>query len=52
MSNEVLYKRAMDAITALFSDDSVSTSKAKENMRSLCDEIEMLIDSLGDDNES
>ena len=46
MSNEDLYKEALDAINELFADRSVSTEKAEENLKSLRDEIEILIDSL------
>jgi hypothetical protein len=46
MSNEELYQQAMDAITRLFSDKSVSVSTARENLNSLIGKIEILLDSL------
>jgi hypothetical protein len=46
MDNEELYDAALKAITDLFSDQSVSQSKARENLRGLRDEIDMYIDSL------
>lgn len=49
MSNEQLYQDALDAVNKLFSDKSVSQSKARENLKSLRDEIDLLIDTLKDD---
>lgn len=49
MNNEELYQIALNAISALFSDMSVSKAKAKENLESLRDEIDIFMDSLGDD---
>jgi len=46
MSNEELYKAALDAINKLFSDRSVSKEKAVENLECLRDEIDTLIESL------
>lgn len=44
--NEQLYKKALDAITELFNDTSVSQEIAKENLEGLISEIEIMIDSL------
>lgn len=49
MSNEELYEKAKDAITELFSDQSVSQSECKSNLEGLIGEIEMLISTLKDD---
>jgi len=46
MNNEELYQAAMDAITALFSDKSVSVSVCRENLDTLLTEIETMMDSL------
>lgn len=46
MDNEALYEGALKAVTTLFSDTSVSKEKAKENLESLRDEIDIMIDSL------
>ena len=48
MENEDLYEKAMDSIRKLFSDRNVSTEKTIENMNGLRDEIEILLDSLGE----
>ena len=47
MSNEELYKEALEAINKLFSDRSVSQEKAVENLEGLRDEIDILLDALG-----
>lgn len=52
MSNEELYDAAVEAISKLFGDRSVSQAQAKENLRNLKGEIDVFIDSLGDDDES
>jgi len=49
MLNEELYEKAVEAITELFSDSSVSQSTAKKNLNSLIGEIEILISTLSDD---
>jgi hypothetical protein len=46
MSNEQLYDTAMDAITKLFSDQTVPVSKARENLEGLKEEINIMLDSL------
>lgn len=46
MSNDQLYERALEAITRLFSDQSVGVSTAIENLESLQGEIDIMIDSL------
>jgi hypothetical protein len=51
MTNEKLYQAADEAITALFSDRSVSRAKARENLEKLKDEIDVMIDSLERDEE-
>ena len=49
MSNGELYETAMESVTALFSDQSVSQSECKSNLETLIDEIEVLISTLSDD---
>lgn len=49
--NESLYRKAVDAITALYSDVSVPRRKARENMISLQSEIDILLSTLYDENE-
>lgn len=51
MTNDELYGKAKDAIDELFSDKSVSQSEAKRNLQNLIGEIEILIDTLQDDEE-
>lgn len=53
MTNEQLLETAQEAINNLFADTSVSADKCRENLKSLIDEIEILIESLdfGDDEE-
>ena len=46
MDNERLYEKALEAITELFSDSSVSRGTAIENLESLIQEIQIMIDSL------
>ncbi|MFA5416935.1 MAG: hypothetical protein WC341_00615 [Bacteroidales bacterium] len=46
MDNDELYQKALEAITALFSDNSVSQEKCRENLQSLKGEIDQLIDTL------
>ncbi len=48
MTNEQLYDAAMDAVTKLFSDQSVSMAEAKRNLERLRDEIDILLDALKD----
>jgi hypothetical protein len=45
--NDRLYEAAKAAIDALFSDRSVSVAEARENLRSLMGEIEIMLESLG-----
>lgn len=51
MSNNELYKAALEAVQNLFGDKSVSQSEAKRNLQALVDEIMILLDSLSDDDE-
>ena len=44
--SEQLYEQALAAITALFSDTSVSQSETKKQLESLSEEIDILIDTL------
>lgn len=46
MTNEQLYEKALEAITNLFNDESVTIEKAKENLEGLIDEIGIMIDSF------
>ena len=50
MPNKDLYEIALDAITELFSDPSVSVSDCKDNLVSLKSEIDTMLDSLQGDN--
>jgi hypothetical protein len=52
MDNDELLQKTKDALTALFSDTSVSRSKARENLRDVRDEIDVMLDTLIDDGES
>ena len=49
MSNEELYEKALEAIKDLFSDMSVSQSDARANLESLKSEIDIMLDSLQND---
>lgn len=44
--NQALYDAAVDAITELFSDQSVSKEQAKSNLQGLKEEINTMIESL------
>ncbi len=46
MTNTELYDRAVKAIQELHNDKSVSKEKAIENLETLKDEIEMMIEGL------
>lgn len=48
-SNDELYDEAVEAITRLFSDSDVSQRVAKSNLENLISEIEIMIDSLSED---
>jgi hypothetical protein len=51
--NEKLYDEALAAINRMFFDRTVSPETARENLRGLRDEIEMLIDAIrGDINDA
>ena len=52
MSNEELYEAALASVARLFGDRSVSKRIAKENLENLKGEIDIFIDSLGDNDES
>lgn len=45
-TNEELYEKAQEAITALFSDTSVSQEETWQNLDELAGEIQILQDSL------
>jgi hypothetical protein len=49
MNNEQLYEKAMQAITSLFNDTSVSRSECRRNLEELIGEIKTMIDSLDTD---
>ena len=51
MSNSDNYDRAERAIMAVFGDTSVPASETKENLRALADSIELMLESVGDDDE-
>ena len=44
MTNDELYEKALDAITDLFCDLSVSVSTCRENLEALKDEIDICLD--------
>lgn len=46
MTNQELYEEAMESITILFSDISVSSEITIENLAALRDEIQIMIDGL------
>ena len=45
--HEILYKKAKEAIDELFSDLSVSSEEAEFTLRILIEEMEIMIESLG-----
>lgn len=49
--NESLYDKAVAAIMELFGDTSVSQSETKRNLRVLIGEIDILMETLSDDDE-
>jgi len=49
--NDALYALAVEAIMNLFSDKSVSQAKCRENLFGLKGEIDILIDTLGEESE-
>jgi hypothetical protein len=46
MSNDELYEKAVEAITALFSDTSVSKSETAQSLNDLKGEIDVMLDAL------
>ena len=46
MTNEELYKNALEAIEKLFGDMSVSQQKARENLEDLLDEIKIMLEGM------
>ena len=46
MRNEELYEKALEAVTELFSDLSVTKTETKDNLQDLVGEIESMLDSL------
>jgi len=51
MNNQELHDKALKAIEELFNDVSVSKELARLNLVSLIDEINIMIDSLGENDE-
>lgn len=51
MNNEQLYDAALAAIQELFSDQSVSRADARRNLETLKGEMNIMIDTLQDDEE-
>ena len=49
MSNDELYEKALGAIRELFSDTSVSSSQARDNLNSLIGEIQIMMETLADE---
>ena len=50
-THELLYDRAMMSIQDLFSDSSVSQSETRRSLRTLVEEIEMMMDTLEEEGE-
>ena len=48
-SNEALYEDVMSAIDRLYSDTSVSQHITRENLQTIIGEIEVLIETIDDD---
>ena len=48
MTHEELYEKAMEAISELFGDTSVSQGETKASLNTLIGEIEIMIDTLDD----
>jgi hypothetical protein len=46
MSNDDLYQKAIDAIVQLFGDMSVSKLECKNNLKTLIEEIETMLETL------
>lgn len=44
--SEQLYQEALEAITRVFSDQSISRGETKQNLEGLKDEIDVLLDTL------
>lgn len=51
MDHDTLYEKAVEAITALFSDQSVSSTQTRESLEELIGEIEVMLDALNSDAE-
>ena len=50
-SNEDLKQDAIDAVNALFSDQSVSQEQCRENLEEVVGEIETMLESMRDSDE-
>jgi len=50
--NDNLFNEALEAITKLFSDKTVSQKTCKDNLIALISEIDMLLDSLPHEDEN
>lgn len=48
-ANDLLYERALEAVKRLYHDDTVSPSDTRANLELLLDELEIMIESLPDD---
>lgn len=51
MSNDDLYENAEEAINKLFYDTRVSVGQTRDNLETLKMEIDILLDTLGEDDE-
>jgi len=51
MTNQELYNKALKTIEDLFNDKSVSKEEAKDNLNGLIEEIQIMIQSLEDEEE-
>lgn len=47
-TNDELYEEAMQAITKLFSDQSVSVEETRINLYTLIGEIQIMLEALGE----
>jgi len=50
MTNEELYDKALETISELFGDTSISQRECKENLESLIAEIQIMLSGLNDAN--
>ena len=49
MDNKELYKKAVEAVKALFNDTSVDAEQTKKSLLALVEEIDLLLEALADE---